>query len=153
VRVESRLRDVYEPTLTPDQTKGESFSLTPVLTRRERAGRKKYVLVKLRWWCTEPSDLGVAWGHARRFKAGTTLVFDPEGRLGAVLRAGADARQAERRSCFLKRLLLADDAATNGRHLGPDGSPLLSAVRARLRGDTLSVSGAFQALHIAPDEP
>jgi hypothetical protein len=152
VRVVCRLRDVYEPALVPDERQGESFFLRPVLKRRERAGRSKHLVVKLRWWCTEANDLGAAWGRARRFKAGATVLFDQEGRVRAVLRAGADPRQVERRSAFLRRLLLADGAVMGRGRTGPDGVPLQSAMRMQLRGGTLSVTGAFTALHIAGGE-
>lgn len=153
VRMVCRLCDVYEPPLVPDERQGESFFLLPVLTRRQRAGRSKHLLVKLRWSSTEANDLGPVWGRVRRFSAGATLVLDPGGRVRAVLLAGADPRQRERRSGFLKRLLLCDGEAVNRRRKGPDGLPLQCALRTQVRGDTLSLSGAFQALHIVGDEP
>ena len=36
--------------------------------------------------------------------------------------------------------------------VGPDGQPLLGGLRASLEGDTLSISGALQALHVAEVE-
>jgi hypothetical protein len=149
VHVVCRLCDVYEPQLVPPH-QGESFFLSPPFKRHERVGRSKHLVLKLRWMCTEPNNLGSAWGRARRFKSGATVVFDQQGRARAVLRAGADLRQIAGRTSFLKRLLLND--TDGGRRIGPDGLPLESAMRTRLRSDTLSVSGTFQALHIAGDE-
>jgi hypothetical protein len=152
VQVRCRLRDVYEPLLTPKRQQGESFSLRPVLSRRDRLGRAKHLVVKLGWWCKEPNDIGAAWGRARRYKAGATVVFDRDGQVRAVLRAGADPRQTEQRSDHLKRLLLADNTRNGPVRLGPDGLPLQPALDARVRGGTLSVSGAFQALHVVGDD-
>jgi hypothetical protein len=153
VRVVCRMSALYEPPLIPDPTRSESFFLSPVVTRRELAAQSELLLVKLRWKSTEPNDLGGAWGRMRRFKAGATVVLDPEGCVRAVLRAGADPRQVERRSGFLKRVLLTGDGAVAGKPLGPDGLPLQTVLRTELRRNILSVSGGFQALHIAGDEP
>ena len=150
VQMRCRLHDVYEPQLFLELRKGESFSLSPTLTSRERAGRSKHLMVKLGWWATERNDLGAAWGQKRRYRAGATLLIDREGEVRAVLLAGATPSQAQRRSKFLQRLL--GDQTSHRRQRGPDGARLQQLIRTQLSGNTLSVSGAFQALHIVQDD-
>ena len=141
---------MYEPQLYLELRNGESFSLSPTLTSRERAGRSKHLIVKLGWWATERNDLGAAWGQKRRYRAGATLLIDREGEVRAVLLAGATPSQAQRRSKFLQRLL--GDQKARRRQRGPDGVRLHQLIRTQLSANTLSVSGAFQALHIVQDD-
>lgn len=152
VRFTCRMFDLYEPTLVPNQLRSETFFLWPVPNPEKRNRGLRHLLVKLRWMAKEASDLGAQWPGSRHFTAGVTIVFDHKGRVCAVLRAGADPHQTERRTAFLKRLLLTDSLVQGDRAIGPDGLPLQSVMRTQVVGNALSVSGTFKALHIVDDD-
>lgn len=148
VSVTARAFPLYEP---PLPRPGESFQLTPEIRPQSITPGGEHLLVKLSWHETEPNEV-TSWGRLRRYRTGATLVLDARGRVRALLRNGGGALQSERRGAFLARLL-ADDPAPLATRIGPDGRPLEHGVRASLRGDTLSISGAMQALHLAGDPP
>jgi hypothetical protein len=148
VSVTARTFPLYVP---PLPTPGETFPLTPAIKPQWMVPDGEHLLVKFSWHETEPNEVA-SWGRLRRYRTGATLVLDRRGRVRAMLRNAASALQSERRGAFLSRLF-ADDAAPLETRIGPDGRPLEQGLRASLRGGTLSVSGAMQALHVAGDPP
>jgi hypothetical protein len=149
VVVTAREFHVYEPPLIPPS--GEVFWLAPQMKARWQARENAHVLVKLAWHQLEPNEVA-SLGRRRRYKTGATIVIDRQGHVRAVLRNADSELQSRRRGAFLARLF-ADDPVAVAKRIGPDGRPLPGAVRASRRGDTLSIAGALQALHVAGDPP
>ena len=134
---------IYRPPLLP-KSNAEVFDLKPDMSPFDRT---LHHVIKFAWWQREPNDLGARWGRQRRYRTGATLVVDGDGRIVAALRNSHGGAAAGSRSRFLRRMI----ASSTG-SVGPDGTPLLGGLRATLDGDTLSISGALQALHVAEVE-
>jgi hypothetical protein len=137
-----RRTHVYRPPLLP-MSNSEVFDLKPDMSRFDRT---PHHVIKIAWWQREPIDLGPRWGRQRRYRTGATIVVDGDGKIVAALRNSHGAA-AGSRSRFLRRMIAASPGS-----VGPDGKPLQGGLRATLDGDTLSISGALQALHIAEVE-
>lgn len=143
VQVTVRRTHIYRPPLLP-KSNSEAFDLKPDMARFDRA---PHDVIKIAWWQREPNDLGPRWGRQRRFRTGATIVVDGDANVVAALRNSHGAAAAGSRSRFLGRLIAAGPGS-----VGPDGEPLQGGLRAALAGDTLSVSGALQALHVTDVE-
>jgi len=145
VQVSVRRIHIYKPPPVP-RTTSESFDLTPDMKRWVSPDTEN-CLIKLAWEQHETNDLE-GWGTSRSYRTGSTIVATPAGRVRAVLHNRNAARSTRSRSNFLRRMLSGQRVAPM---IGPDGIPLESGLRAELRDDTLSITGAMQALHVAAE--
>jgi hypothetical protein len=125
---------------------GEPFDLTPNMSRLTSEKTEHY-LIKLAWWQREPNDI-VGWGTHRRYRTGATIVARKSGRVRAVLQNPNTTMTTASRSLFLGRMLQGEPATPA---LGPDGVALQGELRASLVNNTLSITGAMQALHVVGD--
>ena len=140
-----RRTHIYAPPLLPRST-SESFDLKPNMSRWTSA-KTEHFLVKLAWWQREVNDLE-GWGAHRQYRSGATIVIARDGRVRAVLQNRHAAMATSSRSDFLRRMLAGEGATPR---VGPDGVPLQRGLRARIKGDTLSITGAMQMLHVVGD--
>jgi len=145
VTVTVRPTHIYTPPLVPRST-GESFDLKPNMSRWISETTEHY-LIKLAWWEREANDL-VGWGTHRRYRAGATIVAEKSGQVRAVLQNPHTELTATSRSTFLRRTLSGERTTPE---IGPDGVALQRGLRASLENDTLTITGAMQALHVAGD--
>lgn len=149
VKVTIRPFHVYEPEIVVRST-DDVYKLTPKVLPEWIVPENEHFLVKFAWWYTERNDLSPAWGAGRRVRTGATIVIDRNGTVRALIR-NQPALQASSRSALLKRLC-AGDLERPARRVGPDGAPLHDGPRATVRGDTLRIAGAMQALHVSGDD-
>jgi hypothetical protein len=143
VTVTVRKTHIYAPPLR--FVGHERFDLTPDMSRRTSA-KTEHRLIKLAWWQREENDLN-GWGTHRRFRTGATIVTDKSGRVRAFLQHQHTAMATASRSGFLRLMLTGERTP----QIGPDGVPLQRGLRASLKNNTLSITGAMQALHVVGD--
>jgi hypothetical protein len=144
VKLTVRKTHIYAPPLFP--MSHERFNLTPDISRKTSAKTEHY-LIKLAWWQREANDIK-GWGAHRRFRTGATIITGKNGRVRAVLQQQHTPTGMISRSDFLKKMLAGERATPQ---LGPDGMPLQGGLRASLKNNTLSITGAMQALHVVGD--
>ena len=145
VNVTVRRIHIYAPPIIPLHA-GESFDLTPNMKRWTSETTENY-LIKVAWWQREPNDLA-GWGTHRRYRTGATIVAEKSGRVRTVLQNANTPMTTASRSNFLRLMLKGERAITE---IGPDGVALQQGLRASLENDTLSITGAMQALHVVGD--
>jgi hypothetical protein len=143
VTVTLRKTHIYSPPLR--FVGHERFDLTPDMSRRTSA-KTEHRLIKLAWWQREENDLN-GWGTHRRFRTGATIVTDKSGRVVAVLQQLHTATATASRSGFLRLMLTGERTP----QLGPDGIPIQRGLRTSVKNNTLSITGAMQALHVVGD--
>lgn len=143
VNVTVRKTHIYE---SPVRWIGhERFDLTPDMSRRTSA-KTEHRLIKLAWWQREENDLN-GWGTHRRYRTGATIVTDKSGRVRTVLQQRHAATATASRSAFLRLMLTGERSP----QIGPDGAPLQRGLRTSVKDNTLSITGAMQALHVVGD--
>jgi hypothetical protein len=123
----------------------ERFDLTPDMSRRT-SEKTEHLLIKLAWWQREENDLN-GWGTHRRYRTGATIVTDKSGRVIEVLQHRHTETETASRSAFLSLMLTSERTA----QIGPDGIPLQYGLRTSVKNNTLSITGAMQALHVVGD--
>ena len=146
VNVTVRGFHIYAPPIIPLST-SESFDLTPNMKRWTSEKTENY-LIKLAWWQREPNDLA-GWGAHRRYRTGATIVSEKSGRVRTVLQNANTPMTTTSRTNFLKLMLQGERSTPE---IGPDGIALQRGLRASLVNDTLSITGAMQALHVVGDQ-
>jgi len=146
VNVTVRRIHVYAPPIVP-MSNSELFDLTPNMKRWTSETTENY-LIKLAWWQREPNDL-VGWGTHRRYRTGATIIAEKSGRVRTVLQNTNTPIATTSRTNFLKLMLKGERSTPE---IGPDGAELQRGLRASLENDTLSITGAMQALHVVGDQ-
>ena len=142
-RVTVRKIHIYAPSVR--WVGHERFDLTPDMSRRTSA-KTEHLLIKLAWWQREENDVK-GWGTHRRYRTGATIVTDKSGRVRAVLQQQYTKTAMSSRSGFLRLMLTGERTP----QVGPDGIPLQRGLRASVKNNTLSITGAMQALHVVGD--
>jgi hypothetical protein len=139
-----RAAHIYAPPLIP-KTNSEPFDLRPDISRWTSA-ETEHRLIKLGWWQREQNDVA-GWGTHRRYRTGATIITDKSGVVRTFLQHAHSATATSSRSSFLRLMLTGERTP----QIGPDGLLLQQGLRASLEGNTLSITGAMQALHVAGD--
>jgi hypothetical protein len=110
------------------------------------------LIFKVSWDLEEPSGLGPPFPPDRQITVGTTLAIDFATRaVRGRISSAPGGEQPTDRDGMLRKLLddgalrLADSAT------GPDGEPLVGAVRAEVQGPLMRVRGAARLLHLAAE--
>ena len=143
VTVTVRKTHIYKPPL--HFVGHERVDLKPDMEERTPE-ETEHLLIKLAWWQREQNDLH-GWGTHRRYRTGATIVTDKGGRVVEVLQHRHTATETASRSAFLRLMLTSERT----KQIGPDGIPLQRGLRATVKNNTLSITGAMQALHVVGD--
>jgi len=142
VTITVRKMHIYQPPLTPFST-SESFDLKPNMSKFT-SEKTEHNLIKFTWLQKESNDLE-GWGTKRRYRSGATVVANMSGAVQTVLQLQHTPMTMSLRSGFLQKMLNGESATLQ---IGPDGVPLQRGLRANLVNETLSITGAMQALHV-----
>ena len=143
VKVTIRTIHIYEPPFFV--ARHERFELTPKMSGRI-SEKTEHRLIKLAWWQREENDLNGLGTH-RRYRTGATIVTDKTGRVIDVLQQGHTPTATSTRSRYLRLMLTGERAP----QIGPDGISLQHGLQTSVKNNTLSITGAMQALHVAGD--
>lgn len=110
-------------------------------------------LFKVSWEELEGGDQDFPPRAPRAVRLGTTLVIDLiSGRARALLTSDRHERQRLARATMFRELYARGVVQFDERALGPDGTPLESAVQVLAKDGILRVRGAARLLHIVPSE-